>query len=237
MVETRRRPPFLLLDFDSTLVTVESLDELFDRVVSEVGLAAADGPGGRTRFRELTDAGMDGTSSQAETLRRRLALFPPGTLRPETVAAAGRAIAEQVAPSVLRNAEFFRGYDGILIVSGGFSELILPAARRLGIPEEQVVAHAFRPARAMKGTLELDPRTPMARGGKVGAIRALAAAGVIPSGRPLWILGDGATDLELRTAGVAERFVAFTENVVRPPVVAAADHVARTFDEFLELLP
>ncbi len=229
--------PFLFLDFDSTLVTVEGLDELFDRVVGDGPPTPPGRPALRARFRALTDAGMAGTESQAETLARRLALFPPGTPDRAAVEAVALAIAEHITPSVLRNREFLRRHaGGILVVSGGFSELIRPAALRLGIPADRVVAHAFRPVGATSGSLELDPETPMARGGKVGAIRRLVEAGRVPRGRPAWVVGDGATDLELRTAGLASRFVAFTENVHRAPVVEAADHVARTFDELLEIL-
>jgi hypothetical protein len=50
------------------------------------------------------------------------------------------------------------------------------------------------------------------------------------------MVGDGATDLELRTLGLVDRFIAFTENRHREPVVAKADAVARSMDELLDLL-
>jgi D-3-phosphoglycerate dehydrogenase / 2-oxoglutarate reductase len=240
---SRPPAPFLVLDFDSTLAGVESLDALFGQVMAELA------PEGRARlearFQALTDAGMGGERSQADTLRERLALFPPGRPHRADVKGAAALVSGSLAPSALRQAQAFRARTlGLLVVSGGFQELITPAAARLGIPGARVVAHAFRAAAPdapdaldAPGTpLELDPDTPMARGGKVGAVRDLLEGGRIPRDRPLWVVGDGATDLELRTAGLAERFVAFTEIVTRPAVVAAADHVVSSFDHLFHLL-
>jgi D-3-phosphoglycerate dehydrogenase len=50
------------------------------------------------------------------------------------------------------------------------------------------------------------------------------------------MIGDGATDLEVRERGLADRFVAFTENRHRDPVVAKADFVAKSMDELIALL-
>ena len=49
----------------------------------------------------------------------------------------------------------------------------------------------------------------------------------------MYVLGDGYTDYQMREAGLAQRFYAYTENVARPAVVAHADQVLPTFDEFL----
>jgi D-3-phosphoglycerate dehydrogenase / 2-oxoglutarate reductase len=47
------------------------------------------------------------------------------------------------------------------------------------------------------------------------------------------VIGDGFTDYELKASGLANRFYAFTENVERPNVVAVADHITPSLDEFL----
>ncbi|HEV2082146.1 MAG TPA: phosphoglycerate dehydrogenase [Brevundimonas sp.] len=47
------------------------------------------------------------------------------------------------------------------------------------------------------------------------------------------MIGDGWTDAEVKLAGAADRFVAFTEIVRRDRVVAAADQEAATLDEVL----
>lgn len=250
--------PFLLFDFDSTLVTVEALDELFVQTLSDAEPGPGDpDPAAIARFRALTDAGMAGELPYHATLAARLALFPGGGPTRAQVERTAEHVARSLSPSVVRNREFFRRYQArIRIVSGGFAELINPAAGLLAVTPHRVTAHAFREPDGEPGgapqavpdgvrsgapgpgaaRLGLDPDTPMARAGKVGAVRRLLDSGAIPRHRPLWIIGDGATDLELRTARLAHAFVAFTENVTRGPIVEAADHVVASMEELIALL-
>lgn len=221
--------PTLIFDFDSTLVSLEGLDLLFAR-----GLAGAD-PERLAEFEALTHAGMSGDQPQEITLAARLALFPEGGPDPEMVREVAKEIMGALSASVARHLDFFRREaHRIHIVSGGFRELIAPTARHLGLPPHHLTAHAFRPT--AKG-LQLDPTTPMARGGKVGAIQDLIRGGRLASAAPLWIIGDGATDLEVRTSGLAQCFVAFTEHVTRRPVVERADAVADSMEALLAMLP
>src|SRR5690606_35492293 len=48
-----------------------------------------------------------------------------------------------------------------------------------------------------------------------------------------YVIGDGYTDYELKESGLASRFYAFTENVKRDRVLAVADQVVDSLDEFL----
>ncbi len=218
--------PALLFDFDSTLVQDEGLDLLFER-----SLAGGPDREARTRaFREITDMGMAGELDFDESLRRRLALLSADR---RLVEAVGAELTDRITPSVLSHRAVFRGWaeeGGIHILSGGFRELIEPTAGALGIPPSRVHAHRFRFARDGR-VLGLDPETALARGGKPLAVRELR----LPAAST-WIVGDGATDLELREMGFAARFVAFVENRARPGVVARADHVVGSMDELLELL-
>jgi D-3-phosphoglycerate dehydrogenase len=49
----------------------------------------------------------------------------------------------------------------------------------------------------------------------------------------VYVIGDGYTDYEIRESGLANRFYAFTENVLRPSVVEKADYVSPSLDDFL----
>jgi D-3-phosphoglycerate dehydrogenase / 2-oxoglutarate reductase len=218
--------PVLLFDFDSTLVQDEGLDELF-----RFSLEGRRDAGERlSAFRAITDRGMEGLLSWEESLRARMELV---VATRELVERTGRHLARRLTPSVERHAAagFFRsaGCD-IHIVSGGFTELITPAAERLGIPPERVHAHRFRFDHRGR-VAGADPDTALARGGKVEAVRRL---GLDPA--RTWIIGDGATDLELRERGAAAVFVAFTENRRREPVVASADHEVPSLDALITLL-
>ncbi|RZL16310.1 MAG: phosphoserine phosphatase, partial [Pedobacter sp.] len=49
----------------------------------------------------------------------------------------------------------------------------------------------------------------------------------------LFGIGDGYSDFQLRESGLINKFFAFTENIARESIVAKADHVTPSFDEFL----
>jgi D-3-phosphoglycerate dehydrogenase len=214
----------LVFDFDSTLVSVEGLDELFAR-----SLEGADDRGERiAAFREITDLGMAGALSADESLSRRLGVLEADRTMVHEVA---EAISRTLSPSVTRNLDFFRRrLPWIHVVSGGFEELIVPTLDRLGIPPSHLQAHRFR-WDADGRIAGLDPTTVMATGGKPAVLERIR-----DEGTPVWMVGDGATDLEVREMGLADRFIAFTENRYRDPVVAKADHVASSMDDLIGLL-
>ena len=214
-------PATFVFDFDSTLVRLETLEALADLALAGAPQAEAI----RAEISRLTDAAMAGEVEFGEALRRRLALLP--LTRDHVEALAGR-IVDDLTPSVARNAAFFRANaDRIVIVSGGFREIIAPAAARLGVPSDRIFANdlVYDDEGRVTG---VDARNPLsAAGGKARALEHLSLAG------PVIMIGDGWTDAEVRQAGVADRFYAFTEVVRRPAVIAAADAEAASMDELL----
>ncbi len=214
----------LAFDFDSTLVSVEGLDELFARSLDGGG----DHAGRVEAFGEITDLGMAGELSAEESLKRRLGILQADRA---LVGAVAEEISEQLTPSVERHLHFFaENAHRIFVLSGGFEELIHPTLERMGIPPDRLSAHRFE-YDYRGNVIGADPKTPMALGGKPAAV---AAMGNAPG--PVWMVGDGATDLELLTLGLVDRFVAFTENRHRDPVVAQADAAVRSMEELLALL-
>ena len=216
------RPTFVF-DFDSTLVDFETLDLLAERVLSD----ASDAPERRTEIARLTDQAMAGEIAFDEALLRRLALLP--LARADVEALAAVAI-ERLTPSVARNRAFFQQQaDRVVIVSGGFRDVIAPVAAYLGVTPGRVLCNDLTYDGDGRVT-GVDPSNPLSRqGGKVEALKALALPG------PVVMIGDGWTDAEVREAGVAERFYAFTEVARRARVVAAADAEVRSLDELLHL--
>lgn len=214
----------LLFDFDSTLIRDEGLDELF-----RLSLEGREDTAERVAaFQLITDRGMAGEISWEESLGARMALVEAG---PDLVDRTARYLVERLSPSVARNRGFFeRASSRIHVVSGGFRELITPTATRLGLPPARIHAHRFRYGEGGR-IAGFDPSTPLALGGKVEAVARL---GLDPA--HTWIIGDGATDLELRERGLASVFVAWTENRRRPSVVAAADHEVDSLEGLLALL-
>ena len=214
-------PAHLVLDFDSTIVTLESLDEL--------AAIALEGRSDRdevlARIRSITDAGMDGSLPIDQSLSQRLAL-----LRFDR-AMVGRLIArlhEAVSPSLRAHEQELRqGADRVWVVTSGFHEWIDPVVEALGIDRSHVCANRLLWS-ADGRSLGLDPSSTLASPrSKPRAVRALGLAGRVIA------VGDGITDWEIRDAGVADEFIAFTETVARAPVVERADHVAAEFGSVL----
>ncbi len=210
-----------VFDFDSTLVRIESLEALAGLALDGVEDAGAI----REEVSRLTDAAMAGEIGFGEALRRRLALLP---LHRRHVEALADRVADELAPSVQRNLAFFRERaDRIVIVSGGFREIVAPVAALIGVAGDRVLANDLLYDAAGRVT-GVDSANPLAEAdGKARAIEALS----LP--RPRIMVGDGWTDAEVRQAGAADRFYAFTEVVRRGPVVEAADAEVASIDELL----
>ena len=214
-------PTTYVFDFDSTLVRIETLEALADIALGGAPDAAAI----RDRISALTDAAMAGDLPFGEALRLRLSLLP---LTRAHVTELAERILDEGTPSVRRNLRFFRENAGrIVILSGGFREVIAPLAAHLHIPADQVLCNDLL-YDANGFATGVDPANPLAEaGGKPVVIKALALPG------PVVMVGDGRTDAEVKLQGAADRFHAFTEIVRRETVVAAADAEAPSMDEFL----
>ncbi|HEY2003805.1 MAG TPA: HAD-IB family phosphatase [Candidatus Saccharimonadia bacterium] len=212
---------YLVLDFDSTLVRVESLDEL-----ARIALAGVKGREGRmARIEELTRLGMEGKLGFGESLEQRLQLFAAGQ---EHLNELNERLLQEVTPSVARARDWVRGHAGqIYVISGGFRECIVPLVRGFGIEPGHVLANTF--VRDETGrVIGCDKTNPLARdGGKVEAVRALNLPGCVV------IVGDGYSDWQVREREVANEFWAFTENVERPEVSLRADRMVKSFDEII----
>lgn len=213
--------PYLVFDFDSTFTQVEGLDELAD-----IALAGQPDRAERVgQIKALTDRGMAGEIGFQESLSQRLALLGANQRHLAPLVA---HLQTKVSASIRRNAEFFRTHaDRIYVVSSGFREFIEPVVAEFGITPSHVLANTFT-FDAEGNITGCDPANVLSRDG--GKIRQLV---LLDLDGPVYVLGDGYTDYQIREAGLAHRFYAYTENVSRPSVVAHADEVLPTFDEFL----
>lgn len=214
---------YFVIDFDSTFTKVEAFD-----VLAEISLK--DHPDVEDKKKEIatiTNQGMDGSISFRESLERRLNLLAPSRQHLSPLVS---KLKENVSESFKRNKEFFTKYaDNIYIISNGFREFIEPIVTDFGIKPENILANEF--------TFDSDGRVtgfdidnPLsANGGKVEQLKKLNLPGDV------YVIGDGYTDYEIKHAGLANKFFAFTENVERENVKSKADHIAPSLDEFLYL--
>jgi D-3-phosphoglycerate dehydrogenase len=214
---------YFVIDFDSTFTKVEAFD-----VLAEISLKdLPDLEEKKKEIANITNLGMDGSISFRESLERRLNLLSPS--RQHLPALVSR-LKDSVSESFKRNKEFFEKYaDNIYIISNGFREFIEPIVTDFGIKPENILANEF--VFDTEGRVTgFDVDNPLsANGGKVEQLKKLNLPGDV------YVIGDGYTDYEIKHAGLANKFFAFTENVARENVKNKADHITPSLDEFLYL--
>jgi D-3-phosphoglycerate dehydrogenase len=214
---------YFVIDFDSTFTKVEAFDVLAD-------ISLKDHPDREERkhqIHEITNQGMDGSISFRESLEKRLNLLAPSRQHLDPLI---QRLKGSVSESFKRNKNFFETYaDNIFIISNGFREFIEPIVTEFGIKPQNVLANEFRFDDRGK-VVGFDMDNPLsANGGKVEQLKKLNLPGDV------YVIGDGYTDYEIKHAGLANKFYAFTENVARENVKSKADHIAPSLDEFLYL--
>jgi D-3-phosphoglycerate dehydrogenase / 2-oxoglutarate reductase len=210
-----------VIDFDSTFTKVEGLDELaaialkghkdHDKIVGQI--------------KDITDRGMAGEIGFAQSLKERVALLPANRSH---VTELIEFLMGKISDSFARNEAFIReNAEHVYIVSSGFKDFIVPVVATMGILEKNVFANTFT-YDAEGNITGYDETNLLSQDkGKVKLLRDLELEGDI------YAIGDGYTDYEMREAGLANKFFAFTENVERQKVTDKADEIVHSFDEFL----
>lgn len=122
--------PTILFDFDSTLITCESLEEVLKQKGVKRGL-----------LEELTRQGMEGKIPFIESLQARMQMAP---LTKEDFITFGEIAKNLLTPGM--EALIFElkteGCD-VWISSSAFNEVILPVAEKLHIPKDHVIGLDF----------------------------------------------------------------------------------------------
>jgi len=212
---------YFIIDFDSTFITIESLDRL-----AEISLT--NDPNKENillQIKGITQLGMEGKLRFDESLKRRLELFKTDK---SSIQKLVLLLKKSISPSIVRNKDFFRKYSKqIYIISGGFKDYIIPVVEAFGVEENHVLANNLK-FDSKERVVGFNAKSLLAqKEGKVKMIKALKLKGEV------LVVGDGYTDYEIRKSGIATKFYAFTENVKRGSIINLADYVANSFDEIL----
>ena len=210
-----------VIDFDSTFTQVEALD-----VLGEISLAEKKDREKRlANLKDLTDRGMGGNLSFRDSLRQRLDLLEARRHHLDPLI---ENLKKKISTSFMRNPDFFEeNREDIYIISNGFKEFIVPIVRELGLKEENVYANTFEFDEEGRITGFDKDNVLSSNNGKVEQLKSLDLKGDV------YVIGDGYTDYEIKAAGLANKFYAFTENVERENVLQNADHITPSLDEFL----
>lgn len=192
----------ICFDCDSTLSRVEGIDELARREGLFDEVAA------------LTDKAMNGELALEEVYAHRLALIKPNQAAIDWLA---DLYIQELVEGVQQTIDtLIASGKEVHIISGGLRQAILPLARYLGVPDDQV--HAVDVILDEAGHYQDFARqSPLAMsGGKARICRRLRMRY-----SALAMVGDGKTDLEAKDAGAY--MIGFGGVVRRPLVEAQAD--------------
>lgn len=201
---TRTRGKLIFFDCDSTLSSIEGIDEL----------GRARGPEAFQLVEHLTHQAMNGEVPIGEVFGRRMDIIRPDR---ETADRIARLYLDTIVPAVPETIARLKaeGWTPI-ILSGGFAPLIQPLAEALGIEHVEAVPLSFDAQGQYAGYGECYPTT--RNGGKPEVIREWKQA-LLPQFTVM--VGDGVSDLE--TKPEVDLFIGFGGIVPREAVRKGAD--------------
>ena len=209
-----------IIDYDSTFIKVESLDELSK-------ISNADDETINNKISEITNLGMEGKISFSDSLRKRIELIE---CNKEDIVKTVEILEKKVSDSFKNNISFLKNNaENILIVSSGFHELIEPIVIQYGIKKENIFANKF--LYDNDKVIGYDKKNPLSKSqGKVNILKELKLKGEVH------VIGDGYTDYEIKKEGLANYFYLFIENIKRESVVKSADYLLKSLDQFIKII-
>lgn len=190
----------VFFDVDSTLVSIEGIDEL---------------AAGNRDIAALTEQAMNGQIALEEVYGRRLEIVKPTT---SDIEALSEKYLQALLPDVVDVVQKLkeRGTD-VHLVSAGIEQAIIPLLERLSLPRRAL--HAVRVDFHDDGSYrDYDRRSPLTRSG--GKEVAITNVRVRTKGKAAMV-GDGASDLEAKPA--VDLFIGFGGVQRRENVRAGAD--------------
>lgn len=208
-----------IFDFDSTIVKAETLNEVLN-------ISIGNDADKIKEVENFTKLAMEGKISFRESLEGRLKI---STINKELIEKITEKTLNSVVFGIKELIEKLQEKNAnIFIVSGGFTEMIIPTAKYLNIPEKNIFANKFifnndNDVVGVAETLLLQ------EAGKAKMIEELKKCGII-SGKTIMI-GDGYTDLETYLMKAVDDYICFCGVVVRDNVKNQATNFAMSVQE------
>ncbi|MEO1431503.1 MAG: HAD-IB family phosphatase [Cyanobacteria bacterium J06632_19] len=214
---TKQHDKIIIFDCDSTLSSIEGVDELA-RVVGESATQ---------EIEKMTSEAMEGKITLDSIFARRLEIIQPTA---NSVSQVGKLYIDTVEPyakqviATLKN----RGWTPI-ILSGGYRQAIKPLADYLGVEFIEAVDLYFNEDGSYR---DFDRNYPSTRnGGKPEVVKSLREK-YSPS--KIVAIGDGVSDLESKP--VIDMFIGFGRYALREKVKQEADYFITDLQEVVSLI-
>ena len=208
---------YIILDFDSTFIKIESLDELIITFIRDRDSLI--------KIQNLTKMGMNGEISFQKSLTERIKFLNTNKNDLDIVI---DVLNQNITDSFQKNKKFIQqNNEKIFIVSGGFFELIYPIVSKFGIKKKNIFANKFIYDKNDK-IVGVDKNNPLSKNnGKVKIIKSLNLDGNVI------VIGDGYTDYEIKKYGYANKFYLFIENIKRKKILDKGDFLLKSLDDFI----
>lgn len=207
----------IVFDFDSTIITVESLDYAID--------FASNGQFSK-QIEEITNQGMNGEIDLKTSITKRLELCK---ITEQTQNAIAKKMVNYITDGMENLAESLHKKHEIFIVSGGMIDFIVPVAKKLKISSKNCVANEIS---FKNGEFSHLKDTPTLH--KNGKSEALKQLGIL--NKNTVIIGDGFTDLEVHLNNPQVKFIGVGMNISRPVVKNQAKFFANSVLELETLI-
>lgn len=211
----------IIFDFDSTFIKCETLDTLAKIIYQD----SPDLEKILHSVEEATKASMEGKLSIHAALVARVKAL---NIKKQHVLAAIDYLQQQITDSFLRNFDFIKSQRAdTFIFSGGFTEIIAPIVEPFHIPKHHIFANHFIYDQGHVVGIQ-DDCLLAHNFGKAEQFKRLNRSGSV------YVIGDGATDAEIKTVGTQVKFYLFAENVFRENLKSQADKIIYDLDEFIK---
>ena len=211
----------LILDFDSTIITSESLDILSELILKD----QINSKSIIKKIKKFTNEGMEGLISFEDSLKKRLKLLD---IKEYHLVELRKIVLKLITPSINKNCLWLKeNADNIYIFSGGFKSIIVPVAKKIGLKIENIYANnlVFLKNGSFKG---IDEGNLLSKSsGK------LVQAKLLDLNSKIIVVGDGSTDQEMKKIGKNVTFFCYTENIYRNKVANKADFIVEKFDHII----
>ena len=212
----------LILDFDSTLISIESLDLLAEICLqNKINSASI-----ITKIKNLTSLGMKGEITFQDSLKKRLRYLQIEDYHFDQL---NKKLKNFISPSIIKNQTWLKkNRDNIFIFSGGFKRVIDPIALSLGLKKNQVFGNEF--LYGNNGSIMgLDFQNLLSQSnGKFLLAEKLGMK------KDIIMVGDGKTDAEIKQLDKSAVFIAYTENIYRKSVFDISNYNVKKLNDVID---
>lgn len=213
----------VFFDFDSTVITKESFDEIIlHRLSSHENKEKL-----KKQIELITNQGMEGSIPFTESLRQRFEVVP---LTKNDFTDMGNELTKYITEGFRELFKYLKDINiKIYIVSGGFEDSVLPTAKLLGVTPDNVFCNTCN-YDSLGNALEIEKDNPCyTNDGKAPVITHIKKIHNLTESTCM--IGDGSNDLNAYASNTVEYFCGFTGNVARKIIIDNAPNTAQTASE------